>query len=192
MTKKLVNQSYEDAESSEEQVAQTYCMSCGKGQPHTKENTYRDELGPHTVCKHCGASYDVSEPLENLSMEDICRRHSSFEKLCKALDSTLYWTNGLGSADHATNESYLKLVRLTAVQLWNVYQQSQENQENNHTPFHCPMCETDAPMELKEIPTEKPNGRENKTYIWICGVCPCVILEYWDDQDKKNFNQTIG
>lgn len=35
------------------------CLNCGHEQQVTKENTYHDELGKHTVCEECEASCDL-------------------------------------------------------------------------------------------------------------------------------------
>ena len=40
-------------------MTEAYCLSCGHIQKITKENTFYDELGKHTVCEQCESSYDL-------------------------------------------------------------------------------------------------------------------------------------
>lgn len=52
----------------------------------------------------------------------------------------------------------------------------------------CPLCGDDMPLtELKSA----PNGRENKSYIWICNSCPGILLEWWNDPDTEAFVKYI-
>lgn len=46
----------------------------------------------------------------------------------------------------------------------------------------CPLC--DANMPLTEL-ASNPNGREDRSYVWVCDVCPGVLLEWWDDNDTQ-------
>lgn len=53
----------------------------------------------------------------------------------------------------------------------------------------CPLCGDDMPLtELKSA----PNGRENKSYIWICNSCPGILLEWWDHNDTDAFDKYIN
>lgn len=58
-------------------------------------------------------------------------------------------------------------------------------------PITCPLCES-GHMELKEVQTDRPNGREGKSYLWICEECPGILLEWWDSQDTESFNKYMG
>jgi hypothetical protein len=42
-------------------------------------------------------------------------------------------------------------------------------------------------MYLTELEAPRPNGRENKSYIWICNECPGILLEWWDHTDTDAF-----
>jgi uncharacterized Zn finger protein len=52
----------------------------------------------------------------------------------------------------------------------------------------CPLCGADMPLTELE---SKPNGRENKSYIWICNECPGILLEWWDHKDTDAFRKYI-
>lgn len=46
----------------------------------------------------------------------------------------------------------------------------------------CPLCGDDMPLtQLKS----RPNGREGKTYIWICDECPGLLVEWWGGADTE-------
>lgn len=49
----------------------------------------------------------------------------------------------------------------------------------------CPLC-IQGRMFLTELKAAK-NGRENKSYIWICEECPGILLEWWDHGDTDAF-----
>lgn len=53
----------------------------------------------------------------------------------------------------------------------------------------CPLCGDD--MSLTELKSA-PNGRENKSYIWICNSCPGILLEWVDHKDTDAFNKYIN
>jgi hypothetical protein len=61
----------------------------------------------------------------------------------------------------------------------------------NIKPITCPLCDS-GNMELKEIPKKKPDGRENKGFLWVCEECPGILVEWWDNSDTETFNKYMG
>lgn len=59
--------------------------------------------------------------------------------------------------------------------------------ENNKV--QCPLCDGD--MMLNVLPSA-PNGREDKTYMWVCEDCPGVLLEWYDSKDTDAFVKETG
>jgi hypothetical protein len=59
----------------------------------------------------------------------------------------------------------------------------------NGNKVECPLCGADMPLTELE---SAPNGRENKSYIWICNECPGILLEWVDYKDTDAFNKYIN
>lgn len=49
----------------------------------------------------------------------------------------------------------------------------------------CPICDSELEYRCKE------KNEEEKTHVWVCSECPCVIFEYWDEEDVDNLQAII-
>ena len=56
-------------------------------------------------------------------------------------------------------------------------------------PLICPLCEH-GHLEHDALDST-PNGRDNKTHIWICDHCPAVLLEFWENSDADAMHKRL-
>lgn len=73
-----------------------------------KEDTQEESVESH------------EEYLKNLTKEDICRKYDSLEDLCLSLD-TCFDLYDLGYSDQVTQDNYIELAEMSALQLWYFY-----------------------------------------------------------------------